>query len=134
MKGLINVIQMIVDNWTLIMTAIIIVCTGIIQLKDFFKKTKEERVEIAKKQIKECIMDYICRAEIDYSDMIKAGSVKRAQVIKEIFTQYPELNKLTDQDSLITWIDETIDEGLEELREIISKNENSFVIMTKEGE
>lgn len=134
MNGVLNLINFVIDNWSLIVAFIIVVSAGVIKLKDFFSKSKEEKIAIAKKQIKECIMDYISRAEIDYEDMIQAGSIKRAQVIKEIYNAYPILSKVVDQESIIAFIDETINEGLKELRNIIKTNENSFVITTEDGE
>lgn len=52
----------------------------------------------------------------------KAGSVKRAQVIEEIFEKYPILSKVTDQEALISWIDETIDDALKTMREVFTEN------------
>ena len=113
---------------------IIVISASVIQTKRFFSKSDEEKIEIAKKLIRETIMDYITRSELQYEDMIKAGSIKRAKVIKEIFKEYPILNKVADQDSVIEFIDETINDGLIELRKIIEQNETSFVITTKEAE
>jgi hypothetical protein len=36
--------------------------------------------------------------------------------------EYPILSKVTDQEHLITWIDEQIDNALHELRSVIKKN------------
>lgn len=134
MEGLLKLINFTIDNWSVIVAFLIVISAGVIQMKKFFAKSDEEKIKIAKQQIKECIMDYIGRAEFDYEDMIQAGSIKRAQVIKEIFKEYQVLNKVIDQESVITFIDETINEGLKELRKIIAENQSSFVITTKEEE
>ena len=67
-------------------------------------------------------MKLIADAEIDYETWHKAGDIKRAQVILQIFAEYPILSKVTDQQQLIQWIDESIDASLKQLREIVSKN------------
>ena len=68
-------------------------------------------------------MKLISDAEEDYYYMTSAGSIKRSQVIKKIFEDYPVLSKVTDQETLIKWIDEIIDESLTTLREIVAVNE-----------
>ena len=88
----------------------------------YLKKTDEEKIQIAKDQIRETILKFVTKAEVDYDDWVKAGAVKRAQVIDEIFAKYPILNRVTNQESLISEIDTMIDEALNELREILSKN------------
>lgn len=134
MDGLLKLINFVIDNWSLMVAFIIVISAGVIQTKRFFSKSDEEKIEIAKKLIKETIMDYITRSELQYEDMIKAGSIKRAKVIKEIFKEYPILNKVANQGAVIEFIDETINDGLIELRKIIEQNETSFVITTKEAE
>ena len=134
MEGLLKLINFVIDNWSLMVAFIIVISAGVIQVKKFFEKSDEEKIAIAKNLIKETIMDYITRSELQYEDMIQAGSIKRAQVIKEIFNEYPILNKVADQESVIAFIDETINEGLKELRKIIEQNQSSFVITTKEAE
>lgn len=120
-----NFLQLVNDNWTVI---IVIAALGISiekKVKEFFSKTDEEKIEIAKKHIQETMLKLITDAEIDWQDYKKAGSVKRAQVIEEIFEKYPVLSKATDQESLIAWIDETIDESLKTMREVFTENETA---------
>ena len=90
--------------------------------KDYLSKSDEEKIEIAKTQIKETILKMISDAEVDYEEWNKAGSIKRSQVINEIFEKYPILSKVTNQSQIIDWIDQTIDESLKILREIVSNN------------
>lgn len=121
--GLQNFLMFINNNWTTIMVLIglaIALCT---KIADFVNKTDEEKVEIAKAQIKETILKMVTEAELDYEEWNKAGSIKRAQVISQIYADYPILSKVIDQEDLIKWIDETIDESLTTLRDIVSKNE-----------
>ena len=122
MEGIKNLLTFLEENWT-----IILVCLGLIvsiarKTVNFFSLTEEKRIELAKKQIQEVILRMISDAETDYSDMASAGKIKRSQVIEEIYAQYPILDKVADQDALIAWIDEEIDNALVTLREIIDKN------------
>ena len=132
MEGLLKLIEFIVKNWTLIIAIAIAICTGIIQLQKFSKKSDEEQLKIVMNLIRETIMDYITRSEFEYEDLVKSGSIKRAQVIKEIFEDYPILGEIVNQEYIIEFIDNVINEGLEELRNIIEQNEDSFVITTRE--
>lgn len=122
MDGIKNFLQLLYSNWTGIL-----VCAGLIvgivqRTKVYFSKSKDERVEVAKTQIKETMLKLITKAEVDYEDWNKAGSIKRSQVIKEIFEEYPILLKVANQESLIQWIDDEIDNSLKTLREVIKNN------------
>ena len=132
MNGIINFLNLINENWTSI-TVIIGLCIMLYKkIKDYISKTDDEKVEIAKKQIKEICLRLVSEAEADYMDWSQAGEIKRAQVIQEIYKQYPVLEKVINQDALINFIDDAIDEALVTLREVIEVNENSFVITTRE--
>lgn len=132
MNGIINFLNLINENWTSI-TVIIGLCIMLYKkIKDYISKTDDEKVEIAKKQIKEICLRLVSEAEADYMDWSQAGEIKRAQVIQEIYKQYPVLEKVINQDALIDFIDDAIDEALVTLREVIEVNEDSFVITTRE--
>lgn len=122
MKGIKNLLSFLYENWTLIL-----VCAGLIvgiakKTMDFFSKTDEEKIEIAKKQISEAMLKMVTVAEKDFMEWEKAGSIKRSQVIKQIYDEYPILSKAVDQEALIKWIDDAIDESLVALRKIIEEN------------
>lgn len=125
LNGVKNFLEFINNNWTTIIVIIGLIIAIAKKAKDFFSKSNDEKVEIAKTQIKETILRMVTEAEIDYEEWSKAGSIKRSQVIEEIYTEYPILSKVVDQTSLIEWIDETIDEALKTLREIVSSNTNT---------
>ena len=74
------------------------------------------------KKIKETMLDYVSLSEDKYSEWKEAGSLKRAQVIKQLYVDYPELSSIYDQDELIKKIDEMIDSALPELRKVINQN------------
>lgn len=127
LDGIKNFLQFVNDNWT---TIIIIISLGIAlyqKIKNYVSKSNAEKIEVAKKQIQEVILKLISDAEYDYEEFVKAGSIKRAQVIQKIFEDYPILAKVTDQTALVEWIDETIDNALKTLREIVAMNKEETV-------
>ena len=122
LNGLNRFLGFISDNWTSIM-----VCIGLIigiakKISSYINKSNAEKVEIAKSYISESILKMITDAEMDFEEWNKAGSIKRSQVIQEIYANYPILEKIADQQSIINWIDEEIDNSLDTLREIIAGN------------
>ena len=127
LDGIKNFLQFVNDNWT---TIIIIISLGIAlyqKIKNYISKSKDEKIAVAKQQVQEVILKLISDAEVDYNEWVKAGSIKRAQVIKKIFEDYPVLAKVTDQTTLVEWIDETIDNALKTLREIVAMNKEEAV-------
>lgn len=122
LDGLNRFLAFINDNWTAILVAVGLL-VGIIQkVKSYVGKTNEEKIEIAKKQIQEAMLKMITDAELDFEDWNKAGSIKRSQVIQKIFNDYPILSKFADQEEIVAWIDEAINEALKTLRDIIAVN------------
>lgn len=117
-----NFLQLVNDNWTVIIVIVALLISIGKKAKEFFSKSDDEKIAIAKKQVQETMLKLITDAEIDWRDYKKAGSVKRAQVIEEIFEKYPVLSKVTDQEALIAWIDETIDDALKTMREVFTEN------------
>lgn len=123
--GLQNFLNIINDNWTTIL-----VCTGLIvgivkKTQDYLSKSDDEKIEIAKAQIKQVILKKISDAEVDYEEWNKVGSIKRSQVITEIYKEYPILSKVVDQTELTKYIDDAIDDALVELRKVIDSNKAS---------
>lgn len=125
--GIKNFLMLVNEHWTEI---IVIVGLGIAivkKAKAYLAKTDEEKIQIAKEQIGETMLKLVTEAEIDYNNWVKAGAVKRAQVIEMIFQRYPVLNRVTDQKQLIEEIDKLINEALKEMRGIISENAEKIV-------
>lgn len=122
MYGVQNFLMFVNTNWTSVVIILCLINTLIIKFRSYIKMSDDEKIEIAKKQIKETMLKLITEAECDYLEWISAGSIKRSQVIEKIFNMYPILSKVTDQESLIQWLDETIDESLKTMREIFEKN------------
>ena len=127
LNGIQNFLQFINDNWT---TIIIIIALGVsiaLKVKNLFTKDKNGQIEIAKAQIKQIVLKFIADAEADYSNTVSSGSIKRAQVIKQIFNDYPILTKIADQKTVIEWIDNEINNSLKELRKIVAINQQKDV-------
>lgn len=122
LTGIQNFLQFINDNWTAIVIIIALGVSIAIKVKNLFVKDKDGQIEIAKAQIKQIVLKLITDAEMDYSDIASSGSIKRSQVIQKIYTDYPILAKVTDQDTLIAWIDSEINNSLKELRKIVAEN------------
>ena len=122
LNGIKNFLQFINNNWTLIIIIIGLIVTIYERIKKYIKTSNKEKIDIAKEQIKEVILKLVSDAEVDYEEWNKAGSIKRSQVIEQIFSKYPILSKEMNQEELISWIDNVIDESLNTLRDIINKN------------
>ena len=125
MEGLQKFLQLLNDNWTSILVCIGLVIGIVKKTQDYMSKSQDEKIEIAKKQIQTTILKMISDAEVDWQEWSKAGSIKRAQVIKQIYEEYPIPSKVVDQKALIEWIDEQIDSALDTLREIVKTNATS---------
>ena len=91
--------------------------------RSYFSKSNDEKIALAKEQLSQTILKMISDAEIDWKEWSSAGSIKRSQVIKQIYEEYPILSKVLEQDELVKWIDEQIDSALDTLRDVIKKNQ-----------
>lgn len=129
LDGIKNFLEFVNQNWTSIAVVIGLAIAVTKKVIDYFSKSDEEKIEIAKKQIRETMLKLITEAEQDYDEWKLAGSIKRAQVIDEIFANYPILSKVVDQKELIKWIDDTIDDSLVTLRKIVEENKKQQDVM-----
>lgn len=132
LNGIQNFLQFINDNWTAIIIIISLIIAIVQKAKRYFSKSNTEKIEVAKKQISQIVLKLITDAEVDYTEWTKAGSIKRAQVIQKIFTDYPVLAKATDQEKIITFIDDAINSSLKELRKIVAENTDTEEVQTEE--
>lgn len=126
LTGIRNFLEYINSHWTEIIVIIGLLTALYKKIKDYTSKSDEEKIAIAKKQINETMLRLITDAEIDYYEWVKAGAIKRAQVIEEIFAMYPILSKATNQEELIAWIDDVIKKALETMRDIFEQNEENI--------
>lgn len=122
LNGLKNFLQIINDNWTTILVIIGLLIGLWKKIENYISKSDEEKIEIAKKQIANAILEKITIAEQSYSEWSKAGQIKRSKVIAELYQEYPILSKVVDQAGLTAYIDKQIDESLKILRETLEKN------------
>lgn len=118
-----NFLSLINDNWTTILVIVGLALALWKKIESYSKLSTDKKIEIAKKQISENILKLITQAEKDYAEWEKAGSIKRSEVISEIYKEYPILAKVVNQEELVKWIDEQIDNALPTLRDIIKQNE-----------
>ena len=122
LNGVVNFLMFINNNWVTIVVLVGLV-VGIVQKVMAFVKNKEDaKVEIAKAQAKETILHMVEQAETEYSDWNKAGQIKRSEVVGKIYKEYPILSRVVDQEQMIAWIDEAIDNSLVTLRAVLKEN------------
>lgn len=120
--GIKNFLDLINQNWTLIT---VIVGLGLLvfrKIKSYMALSEQEKINLALEQIRITALKMVSDAEQAYDEWVKAGSIKRAEVIDQIFKDYPILSKVTDQKTLIKTLDDIIDEALEEMRKVFSAN------------
>lgn len=120
LNGIKNFLSFVNDNWTTIVVIISLIVALVRKIKAYIEQSDDKKIAIAKAQLKEAILKLITDAELDYENWNKAGSIKRSQVIQSIFMDYPILSKVVDQEALIAWIDEQINNALKELRKILA--------------
>ena len=125
LNGIKNFLSLINDNWTTILVIVGLALALWKKIESYSKLSTDKKIEIAKKQISENILKLITQAEKDYAEWEKAGSIKRSEVISEIYKEYPILAKVVNQEELVKWIDEQIDNALPTLRDIIKQNEST---------
>ena len=89
LNGIQNFLMLVNEHWTEIIVIIGLALVLYKRVKGYLGKTNEEKIEIAKVQIKETVLRLVTDAEMDYKEWVKAGAVKRAQVVEEIFMMYP---------------------------------------------
>ena len=122
LDGIKNFLLFLNDNWTSIAVILGLIAGLYQKIKTYIKQSDAQKIEAAKVRISAVVLKLISDAEVDYESWNKAGSIKRAQVIQKIFQDYPILSKAVDQEAIIAWIDDQINDSLKELRKIVAKN------------
>lgn len=122
MNAINNLLQFLQENWT----AIVILFAAAVALGQRIRsingKSKEEKIDAAKQQVAQVVLKLVTDAEVNYEKWNEAGSIKRSQVIQEIYARYPVLATIADQDAVVAWIDALINDSLKTLREVFEKN------------
>lgn len=121
MESIKNLLEFLNQNWTSVLICIGFIVSIAKETKNWLSKSDEERIEIAKAQIRETMLKLITDAEVDYETWKSAGSIKRSQVIGVIYEKYPVLSKVANQEEIIAWIDAEINESLKTLRELVKQ-------------
>lgn len=111
------------NNWSQIIILLGLLLALYQKIKTYLKKSNDEKIEMAKKQISEIMLKLVSDAEEDYETIRQSGEIKRAQVLQVIYEKYPVLAKVMPQEELIAWLDEQIDLALETLRDILENKE-----------
>jgi hypothetical protein len=122
LDGINKFLTFVNDNWVYITTIIGLAIAVGNKIKDYLNKSQDEKIEIAKAQINEVMLMLVTEAECDWREWQKCGEVKRSQVIDQVFAMYPILSKVTNQEEVIAWIDEAIDNALKTMRKIFEEN------------
>ena len=122
LDGIMKFLTFINDNWMMITTIIGLALAIGKKIKNYMSKSREEKIAIAKQQISEGMLKWVSLAERDWREWEKAGQIKRSQVIDLVFEKYPILSEVTNQEEIIMWLDDTIDEALKEMRKIFENN------------
>ena len=128
-NGLQNFLEFVNNNWTSILVIIGLLIGLYKKIESFWKLSTDQKIAIAKHEIEEAMLKMITDSELEYETWRESGEIKRSQVIKQIYAEYPILEKVADQNSVIAWIDTQIDNALVTLRKVIEENRT-----TKEAE
>lgn len=137
MKSIINLLNWINDNWTYILIIITLVITIWTKVKKFLSMSKEDKKKEIMRHVKEEILKLMSDAELNWAEFDKSGKIKRSEVINEIYTKYPELSKLKNQDEVIHEIDDLIDSSKGTMDKIFNDtlenmgDENNEQLVTK---
>ena len=125
MESLVKLAEFVKSNWasaTVVIGVVVALYFKIKQEIDKYKKMSEEaKQEEIQKQIEKVrsiladqVLALVAAAEIAWSDEgAKLGPVKRSEVIRKIYVQYPVLTYVVDQEELLSYIDKLIDKALE---------------------
>lgn len=115
-----NVVNSLSNSLPTIIIVIAIIIGVVRMVIQYSKMTKEERVNTALKVIKEELLKLMSDAEIEWEDYKKSGELKKSQVLKEIYSQFPFLATYIDQDTLVNKLYELIDNEMENMNKIIN--------------
>ena len=127
MTAIENFLGYLSENWVMILVLIGAAFSVGKLICKYLELSNEEKIEVAKKLIREAMLKMITEAEIDFEEWNKSGSIKRSKVIADIYEKYPILSKAASQEAVIAFIDGEINSSLKTLREILKENK-------KEGE
>ena len=114
-------LNFILENWTFITTLLACLYLGYVKIKKWNALSQEEKIDATLKILREQMLSYVSEAEKEFG--AGTGKLKRSEVIKKIYKDFPHLNKVINQDELIKTLDEYIDDSLVELKKLLESNE-----------
>ena len=133
LNGLFNFLSFIEENWGIIAAIILTAISLYKKIEVYMSKSREEKIEIAKVQISQTMLKWVTIAECDWLEWQQAGEIKRSQVIDMIFEKYPILSQVSDQESVILWLDNMINEALKTMRKIFEENATKDTVVDSSG-
>ena len=83
-----------------------------------FEEAQRQAIEEAKKALNVIILSLCSEMEKKWNES-GSGAIRRSEVLSIIFEKYPVLLTVTDQDELISYIDNLIDTSLDIVRKTI---------------
>ena len=129
MTGLENFLGYLSENWVMILVLIGAAFSIGKLISRYLALSNEEKIEVAKKLIREAMLKMITEAEIDFEEWNKSGSIKRSKVIADIYEKYPILSKAASQEEVIAFIDSEINNSLKTLREVLKENKKEQLFL-----
>ena len=114
MTGTKLVFHFLLDNWLDILIGLLIISIIIEDIRAIIKRMDTKKIVKTLEKISVSIASYVYDAEMKWAKkhILKAGTVKRAEVISKIYEKYPELSDYVNQELIINSIDELIDNAL----------------------
>ena len=114
MTGTKLVFHFLLDNWLDILISLLIISIIIEDIRAIIKRKDTKNIVKTLEKISGSIASYVNDAEMKWAKkhIVKAGAVKRAEVISKIYEKYPELSEYVNQELIINSIDELIDNAL----------------------
>lgn len=135
MESLVKLAEFVKSNWasvTVIIGVAVAIYFKIKQEIDKYRKMSEaekqaeiqKQIEKVRSILSDQVLALVATAEIAWSDEgCKLGPVKRSEVIRKIYVQYPVLTYVADQEELLAYIDKLIDEALETVRKTVRRTQ-----------
>lgn len=121
MTSINNTLGLIENYWSMLIIIIALVVLTIEEVRKYKAMTREQRIEAALSVVKGELLKLMSDAEIEWSEYKKSGALKKSQVLKEIYTQFPFLQDYINQDELVTKITEMIDAEMENMNKILKE-------------
>lgn len=138
MNGILNFLNMLNDNWTLILAAAAALFGIAAKTHKWVRMGEEEKRKAAIEAVRKSMLAMVTEAEQKYGS--GTGTVKRSDVLKEIFEQYPVLAQAIHIDGTTELLDSMIDTALKDLRKLLEDNNefnaiiNGLIVEVKEHE